>query len=177
MGILTKRSISAALKALGQELSANAEILVVGGGAGVLTGELTDSWTTSDVDAVEFKPPGEIEEVLRAAAQVARRLELPANWLNSEAGLYVHDLPRRWRLRRVIVGEFGKLRVWALGRRDLIATKFYAHRPVDRLHLESMNVTSRELSFVRSYLKDRAKDDPAKAAKALAYVDAWEVRS
>jgi hypothetical protein len=102
-------------------------------------------------------------------------LELPANWLNSEAGLYAHDLPPRWRLRRVLVGEFGKLRVWALGRRDLIATKFYAHRPVDRLHLASMKVTARELAFVRSYLKERAKDNAAKAAMALLYVDGWEV--
>src|ERR1041385_9230536 len=172
MAILNRSIILQALGEVGRELRADVSILVVGGGAGVLTRQLPEVWTTSDVDAVEFRPPNEIEEVLRAAAVVTRKLSLPANWLNSEAGLYLHDLPEDWETRRVFIGDFGRLHVWALGRLDLIATKFYAHRPIDRLHLTTMKVTTAELQFVRSYLN--AKGDDSKAAKARAYVDAWE---
>lgn len=174
MGTLNRLLIERAFGELGQELRTEASILVVGGAAGVLTKQLPDIWTTSDVDAVEFRPPQEIEEVLRAAAVITRRLGLPANWLNSEAGLFLHDMPEHWEDRRVFIGDFARLRVWAISRLDLIATKFYAHRPIDRLHLVAMKVSASELAFVKSYLDTKGDD---KAAKARVYVDAWETPS
>jgi hypothetical protein len=135
MGTLSSQIIRKALAALGKELRAPVQLLIVGGGAGVLTGELPGLWTTSDVDALEFRPPGEVEEVLRAAAVVGRQAMLPANWLNIDAGLYRHDLPEKWESRCVEIGRFGKLHVRALSRLDLIATKFFAHRIIDREHL------------------------------------------
>ena len=175
MATLGTRSIRAALEAVGGELRAagEMELLIVGGAAGLLTGQFPEAWTTGDVDTLEFRPPAEVEEVLRAAAEVGRRLGLPANWLNTEAGLYGHDLPAGWQERRTLVGVFGRLRVWAIGRLDLIAMKFFAHRPIDRVHLSMMKVSPCELDFVRAYLDGKTGEDAGKAAVARAYVDAW----
>lgn len=153
------------------------EISIVGGAAGLLSHQLPPSYTTGDVDTLYFRPPTEVEEVLRAAAVVARKLSLPANWLNTDAGLFVETLPDGWEQRRVEIGCFGPLRVYVIGRFDLIAMKFIAHRPVDREHLDLLNVTRAELKFVRAYLDSLVgRVDIGRIDMARSYVNAWEKR-
>jgi len=92
---------------------------------------------------------GEVEE---AARQAAKEMGLPANWLSSQAQ-QLDILPDGWRNRRELVGEFGALRVFAVGRADLLATKFYANRAQDREDILAMKPTRDELADVRAYLK------------------------
>ena len=114
---------------LGRRLRVDRDMELTGGGAaGVLTGELPAAWLTADVDVL---PPKEMEAVLAAAAEVQRQLLLPPAWLNDFAGLWYHALPEDWEGRRVLVGKFGRLIVYAIGRLDQIAMKFVAHRTSD----------------------------------------------
>ncbi len=164
--------IRQALAALGDELRQGhaIEILVIGGAAGLLTRVLPPVITTSDVDTVNFRPPGDVEEVLHAAEIVSEKLQLARGWLSVDAGLYASAIPNGWETRRVRIGDFGRLLVYALGRLDLIAMKFYAHREVDLEHLNRMNVTADERLFSKDYLQklyDKLPDERSKIDLAL----------
>lgn len=178
-GLLGDKRIREALRSLGTALrvTGSVEITIVGGAAGLLSHQLPAAYTTGDVDTLHFRPPAEVEEVLRAAAEVARKLSLPANWLNTDVGLFADTLPDGWEQRRVEIGRFGSLQVYVIGRLDLIAMKFIAHRPVDREHLDLLNVTKEELQFVREYLNSlMGRVDVGRIEMARAYVEAWDVR-
>jgi len=163
-------AIKLALVAVGRSLPTGKtiELLIVGGAAGLLNGELRGTYTTGDVDAVKVLPAEEWDLLQDVAAKVGTELGLPANWLNRDAGLYAKSLPPDWEFRRFNVGRFDALQVWAIGRLDLIAMKFYSHRPQDREHLAQMKVTSTEREFVLRYLNslddvsDKGKIDMAK---------------
>ncbi|MGA2439735.1 MAG: DUF6036 family nucleotidyltransferase [Tepidisphaeraceae bacterium] len=176
---MKKESIRKSLAALGRRLATSTpiELLVIGGAAGLLTGELTGTYTTGDVDVLQVLPPNEWDQLQDAAAKVGARMGLPANWLNRDAALYGESLPADWKDRRFDAGRFGMLQVWAIGRLDLIAMKFYAHRPQDREHLAKMNVTKDELGFVLRHLDaldaSDARVDKGKIAMARDWARNW----
>lgn len=178
MASLNAGTIERALREMGRRLGAGerVEILIVGGAAAVLTGQLPAEWTTSDVDVLQFVPPKHIDEILDVAGEVGRDLSLPPIWMNSDVGLWRDSLPDEWQGRRVRIGTFGRLHVWAISRMDLIAMKFMAHRPDDREHLELMRVTREELGFVLQYLKSMSnRHDKARIEIARRYVEDWKV--
>jgi hypothetical protein len=126
------------------------------------------------VDALKVIPPGQWDRLQDAAAEVGREMGLPADWLNRDAGLFAEALPSDWEIRRVDVGRFGALQVWAIGRLDLIAMKFYSHRYQDREHLAIMHVTKEELEFVLQYLDSlTARADPGKLEMARHMARNW----
>lgn len=179
-GTLDANTIRLALKHVGDHLGDGPpiEILIVGGAAALLTGELGGSITTGDVDLMQCRPPDD-EEVLRAAGKAGRELSLPPSWLNRDAGLFRHSLPDDWETRRVDVGTFGRLRVFAIGRMDLIAMKFMAHRPADRQHLDVLKVTPEELEFVARYLDTMAvggREDAGKIDMARFHLKHYRAR-
>ena len=184
MSALDQATIRSALAATGRHLrlDRDVEILLVGGAAGVLTGLLPAAWTTADVDTIHCHLARDRDAVLDAAADAGRELALPPAWLNDWSGLYVWTLPPGWQSRRVLVGTFGRLHVFAVGRQDLIALKFIAHRERDLEHLRLLIVTPAERDAVRTYLDQLARDNPAarhpdragRIELARAYVDAWE---
>jgi hypothetical protein len=159
------------------------EILLVGGAAGLLIRALPAAWTTADVDLLHVSAAEDRDAVLEAAADVARQLSLPNDWLNDWSSLFSWTLPDQWQKRRLHVGTFGRLIFYAASRLDLIAMKFMAHRPQDLEHLEQMKVRSDDLDFVRIYLDALARlyregRDSEKARQiemARQYVDGWEV--
>lgn len=183
MSVLNNNTILSGFEALGQrlKLGRDVEILVVGGAAGVLTELLPDSWTTADVDAFHCHLPQDREAVMAAAEEACRELSLPADWLNDWGGKYAWTLPDNWKSRRVLVGQFGRLRVYAVSRLDLIAMKFIAHRTEDLEHLALLCVTEDDKKFVRSYLDWLEGQYPAgmfpeeagKTAMARQYLENW----
>ena len=174
---LNDGTIRTALAALGARVRADhpVEIFVVGGAAGVLLGLLPPAWTTADVDMIDCHLPTDREDVLAAAEDVARDLSLPGAWLSEDVGLFAWTLPRDWQSRVVETGNYGRLRVFAVSRRDLIAMKFLAHRERDLEHLEQMKVTAADLEFVRRHLDSLAglADEAGRVEMARQYVDGW----
>jgi hypothetical protein len=159
MSMLDEMTIRQALAMLGERLplARDVELLIVGGAAGVPSGELPRSWTTADVDLIHCTLPGDRDLVLAGSADVARELSLPGSWLSEDVGLYAWTLPDNWESRRVLVGTFGRLRVYAAGRLDLIAMKLIAHRERDLEYLARMRVKAEEREFVLRYLDSLAR--------------------
>jgi hypothetical protein len=61
------------------------EILLIGGAAGMLTGQLPPQRVTLDCDVMHYCPKQSQEAVLKAAHQVADERGLPKNRFNSKA--------------------------------------------------------------------------------------------
>ena len=142
-----------ALSRLGEQIDWERpiKILLIGGAAGMITGQLAPDRTTEDCDVIDCAPAEAMQVVERAARDVAGKMGLPDGWLSSQAR-ELNVLPDGWRNRRQQVGRFGKLHVYAIGRLDLLATKCYANRPEDREDIFAMQPTAEELGFVRTYL-------------------------
>ena len=137
--------------ALGIDWAGDIEILLVGGVAAILTGQLSAERVTQDCDIMFFSPKEAQGPVLNAASEVAKIRSLPKNWLNCQAmGLNV--LPDGWLSRREHICKYGQLSIYAASRLDLLCMKFYANRPQDREDIMEMKPTSDEMGYVRRYL-------------------------
>ncbi len=146
--------VERALELVGNELSHHeeVEVLVVGGAAGMLTGVFAASRTTLDCDIMDYAPEGAMVAVERAAERVAGAIGMPPTWLNSHVQIRRDALPEGWRSRRVWVGAWGRLRVFAASRVDLIAMKVLAGRVQDLEDLGAMQPRADEVEFVRRHL-------------------------
>ena len=127
------------------------EILLVGGAAGMLTGQLPPQQVTLDCDVMDYNPKLVEKTVLEAAVRITDKLGLPENWFNSKA-MQLNVLPDGWQSRKVLIAEYGTLTVYAIRRLDLLAMKFCANRPQDRLDILHMKPTPDEVDYVRKYL-------------------------
>ena len=147
-------AVERALEKLGERFSYHTEVelLLVGGAAGMLTGLLPPGRTTTDCDVMAFVPEAAMGAVELAARQVAGELGLAATWLNSNVQLRRDALPDDWQRRRVWIGTWGQLRVFAVSRVDLIAMKVLAGRVQDLEDIRSMRPRSDDVEFVRRYL-------------------------
>jgi len=159
------------------EWHGNVEVLVVGGAAGMMTGQLARERTTGDCDVIKYHPAEAWHWVELEAEKVGNELGLPQGWFNSQVQIRADSLPSGWEGRRVLVHQGHRLSVYAAGRADLIAMKFFAHRPQDLLDLVELKVTAADVAFVRSFLLS-ARESGSHAgeiAEALEVLDAWTV--
>jgi hypothetical protein len=167
------------LAELGRRASAigAVELTLVGGSAGILTGQLPSARVTIDCDVIRAAPPEHLAALQALAAQMGRELDLPANWFSDEVAR-LDVLPDGWHKRRVDVSTFGSLRVWCVGRIDLLATKAYAGRMQDRADVLDMKPTPEELTFIKCYLQQlRVPNRQAnldQVQSALRFVEALE---
>jgi len=143
---LSPRQITAALAHLGSLLPSTpkAEMVLIGGAAGVLSGALPASRTTVDRDVLHVSPPEVFDLCRYHADEVARRFQIAPQWLDASAHALAHLMLPGWRDRLVAVGTFGPLQVLAVGRLDLIALKAIAGRAEDLEDLHSLAVTNAE---------------------------------
>lgn len=151
---LSTTLVEHALRRLGEAFRyhTDVELLLVGGAAGMLTGVLPPSRTTTDCDVMMYVPASAMGAVELAAENVAQELGLRSTWLNSDVQLRIDALPSNWERRRVLIGTFGRLRIFAASRPDLIAMKVIAGRVQDLEDLEAMRVRVDDVSFVRNHL-------------------------
>ena len=127
------------------------EVLLIGGAAGMMTGLLSFGRMTHDCDLIRCEPEEAMQAIETAARIVAAEMGLPDDWFNAQSR-QLDILPDGWRNRQKLVGKFGLLHVYAVGRLDLLAMKFYANRVHDRQDLRAMGPQREELTFVRTYL-------------------------
>jgi hypothetical protein len=143
---LSPQQIRAALAHLGSLLppAPMAEMVIIGGAAGVLSGALPASRTTVDCDVLQVFPP-EIFDLCRYhAEEVAQRFQIAPQWLDASAHALTHLMLPGWRDRLVTIDTFGSLKVRAVGRLDLIALKVIAGRAEDLEDLDSLTITHAE---------------------------------
>ena len=152
--------------------SQDREVLIVGGAAALFHGLLRPERTTADVDVLNIVPSREDEALYEAAALVGQEMGLPSDWLNGDSGLYREALLPTWKDRRIHVGHFGRLTVYAASRVDLIAMKFYAGRPQDIEDLLDMSPTPNERKFAREYFGQIGDD--GRVLRTLERIDEWE---
>lgn len=127
-------------RAMGEHFKSDVEVevLIVGGAALALTGHLPPGRTTLDCDVVEYDPEDAEKAVEAAAAVAGKEFDLPETWFNSDVRWHRDSLPEGWRQRRHSVGAFGKLRIFAADRRDLIVMKLVAGRARDLQDIETL---------------------------------------
>ena len=150
---LGSEEILAALEetALGIEWDGDVEILLVGGAAAMLTGQLRSERVTQDCDVMHFSPEQAQQALFDAANNVARSKGLPDGWLSAKV-MQLNILPDGWVSRREFIRKYGQVSIYAAGRVDLLCMKFYANRAQDRADIDDMKPTSDEINFVRRYL-------------------------
>lgn len=143
---LDSNRIEQALSLLGERLDKTAAVrptspyqIVVCGGAALISCSLVSRPTTRDVDIVAMlSPSGELaspdplpKDMQEVAAQVARDLDLPSDWLNNgpsraPGGLFQVGLPEGL-VDRLTSRDFGPcLRVHFVSRTDQICFKVFA---------------------------------------------------
>jgi hypothetical protein len=157
---MNREEVIQALRVTGQRLAKVVPVMppltlyLVGGVAGMLTGQLAPDRTTGDCDAMDADPAEGWERVLMVAREVAEDLGLSATWLNGACRMYRWQMPLGWKGRCVELEHAGKLRVMALSRQDLIAAKVMGapQRGWDRDDLQIMRPTPEELRFVEAHL-------------------------
>jgi hypothetical protein len=141
------------LRELGRRVNVDGsvELLLVGGAAGLLLGELPAGRVTQDCDVIRCEPAEACNALRAAAAEVAALRGLPERWLSFDV-MQLDVLPDGWKARRKHIDDFGCVGVYALSRQDLLATKFYAGHPRDVEDIAAMEPDAKELAFVRQYL-------------------------
>lgn len=152
---LENMDIHNALRLLGEQLEYHTEVKItlVGGAAGMLSGNLSPQRTTLDCDVVAYDPDEAMGAVELTAEKVAIELGLPTNWLNSDVSMQIESLPEGWMARRNQMGTYGRLSIYVIDRKDLLVMKFYAGRPQDLEDIEEMKPGRDELVFVRESME------------------------
>jgi hypothetical protein len=122
--LFDRDAIQRALEALNEELQrrrVRADIHLVGGAAMLLA--YSERPATRDLDGV-WEPDTPVRE---AAWAVARRLDLPRNWLNNQASVYMSSRATTGR----VVFHGSHLRVMVASAEHLLAMKVMASRPAN----------------------------------------------
>ena len=159
-----------ALDALGAACPEDAEIIVVGGAAGILCRWIERA--TGDIDVAVSDP--KLSTFEAAIASVANDLGLPERWLNDAAKGFARVLPPDYRDRLVHIGRFGRLEVYAISRRDFIVMKLFAMRAEDIDDLQVLCPTDEELRFARGQLPRIAAFEPKRAHLIELYIEQRE---
>ncbi len=172
-------TVERALRRLGEVLQyhCDIEILLVGGAAGMVTGVLAPSRVTTDCDVMIYIPPDAMAAVELAAGTVADEMTLSPSWLNSDVQLRLDALPDGWKQRQISVGTYGRLRVYAASRPDLIAMKVLAGRDQDIEDLQAMRIRQDDVDFVTDYLDslDSKGTKPEQIEEAKVLLESLEV--
>lgn len=147
------------------------EILLVGGAAGMVTGVLAANRVTTDCDVMVYIPADAMATVELAAERVAEEMSLSRTWLNSDVQIRLDALPDGWEQRKIYVGMYGRLRVFAASRPDLIAMKVLAGRDQDIDDIQAMRIRRDDMEFVRGFLDSlspkRTKPEQIEEARSL----------
>lgn len=130
------------------EIGLNFEAIIIGGAALNIMDVI--SRQTKDVDFLDPDIPEEIKKASENFAIKNPDLKLdPKNWMNNGPKALTRDLPKEWRndLQKIFEGR--ALRLWTLGRLNLLRTKLYAYadREIDYNDCMALNPTNEELDL------------------------------
>lgn len=157
-------TLDKALTVLGQLLADRRhhyEVVAIGGGSLLLLGQIDR--TTKDLDLVALVNDGRFisanplpENLMQAAEEVGRALDLAKGWLNiGPESLFTSGLPQGFK-ERMHTKQYGGLTIHLAGRLDQICFKLYAavdQGPYSKhfADLKSLEPTREELAIAKSW--------------------------
>lgn len=116
---MTKQELDAGLKAVGERLSIDINIVVTGSAALVLTQDI--SREADDCDLGDIAPKGAEDSLLKVGNQVAEILGYTQNWLNASNIAWQSDFPECWRARLIAYEQIGTMMVYLMSRADCVS--------------------------------------------------------
>jgi len=144
-GNLSTERARRAFTVLGERWHQPLELTLCGGLALLLQGHSQRG--TDDVDVIACTPG--LPPLAALIAEIGEELGLGRRWLNDEAKTFARFLLPDMIQRRTVLGVFGEVQVFLLGRRDLVLLKALAHRLVDEEDLEAMRLTVDEIQVAQ----------------------------
>ena len=158
------------LKHLDAALEEEEQLVMCGGMAIILA--FGGKRQTFDVDVIAPVPMS--EHLRKKVKEVADELGVDPHWLNDAAKGYASYLPEGWEKRLVPVElGFKKLKLYSLGRPDLIMLKLQAGRAKDISDVREMQMTEDEAAIVLSNLERIAKFDSRAALTIRLLMEEW----
>ncbi|MCB0350334.1 MAG: hypothetical protein KDD38_04065 [Bdellovibrionales bacterium] len=164
---MSKSIFIAALKRLNELITEPVVLIAGGGGAMILAHNYP--LATSDLDAIpKSLSPDAIDPMVK---QIAKEMQLPADWLNPYFSTFTHTLPSDYGSRLISVFKGTRLEVLALGREDLLIMKCFAGRAKDVAHARALIKAGADTEFVEDHIETLKKKRIPGADKALDYLD------
>lgn len=157
-----------ALRLLDCEIKVPAKLLLGGGGAMVLAYGFP--LVTHDLDALFYKSQLKISDLEKEIHAVAKKLELPKDWLNPYFETFLFTLPKDYETRLKKIFEGNHLTVNALGAEDLLVLKCFAGREKDIPHARALLKKGLDVDFVTNHLETLKKQNLPQAAKAREFL-------
>lgn len=164
---LDEASLKVAFKELDDRLKAPVR-LVVGGGTALMLADRFPVRTT-DVDA--YPVGASMDELDPAIKAVARKLHLPADWINPHFSTFAYVLPPDYKERLRSIFKGARLAVDALGPEDLLLMKCFAGRTKDVSHAKALLKKGVDLAIVERRLQELFDRRVPKAQDAMDFFD------
>lgn len=164
---LTAQIMILALTELDTLLNQPVQLTVGGGGAMILAHKFP--LATSDIDAI---PKGiEVHELDPLVKLVAKKLGLPADWLNPYFSTFAITLPLTYKDRLCPIFNGKHLSAMALGKEDMLIMKCFAHRTKDIGHAKSLIKQGADVAMVEDHIYELKKKSMRGAQDALDFLD------
>ena len=164
---LTKTIMFAALKELDALLKKEIEFVIGGGGAMILAHEFP--LATTDIDAISKGI--EAEELDLLVKIVAKKMNLPGDWLNPYFSSFSLCLPSDFRQRLIPVFSGNNIQAAALGKEDMLIMKCFAHRLKDVGHAKKLIKDGADVSLVEDHIVRLIEKNFKGSAEALDFLD------
>lgn len=158
------------LRHLDEALDQDEKIVVCGGMALMLA--FGGKRQTFDVDIIAPLPMS--DHLKRKVREVAAAMDVDPQWLNDSAKGFGGYLPTGWEKRLVEVGlGFKRLKLFSVGRPDLIMLKLKAGRAKDISDVKEMNMTRQEALIILSNLERVSVFDEKAALTIRLLLEEW----
>ena len=157
--------MEAALRGLEQELTSPLKLLIGGGAAFVLAHNIP--LTTHDIDGIPYQTTLTSAELDPAVKKVARKLQIPPDWLNTYFATFTYSLPKDYGGRLIPVYQGKKLTALALAKEDLLIMKCFAGREKDIPHARALLKKGVNIELVGEHLHRCLKEGLPSAQAAL----------
>ncbi|PWU14096.1 MAG: hypothetical protein C5B49_13755 [Bdellovibrio sp.] len=165
------QSLEKILRAFDEEIgkSRKPTVHLLAGGGGALIGAYKYQEATADFDALVLQ--GNLSDFAPEIAAVAKKLDLPADWLNPYFSTFTIYLPKDYRSRCVKIYQGENLLVEALGSQDLLVMKLMAGRSKDHSHILFLAKQAVNFAAIEDRLIELEKLFPKEAGRALELFD------
>lgn len=158
------------LRLLDRSLETDETLVICGGMALILAHGGTRQ--TLDIDVIAPVPlNGHLKEKVK---EIARQLDEDPSWLNDAPKGFGGYLPTGWEGRLIPVDlKLNKLKIFSLGKPDLILMKLKAGRPKDISDILSLDMNQEEADIILSDLERIAKFDGKSAHTIQLILEEW----